>query len=113
MPSRVHSVKATSPTSLGLSQWLRRASAPRGGFLKAGLSTSSLSMRARSWRRVRSLKPVPTLPAKTSSPFSSFTARSRAPKPTRDFSGSVKPTMANSWRFRHFTLSQSLVRPEW
>ena len=68
LPSRVHSVKATSATSSGFTQWLRRASAPRGGFLKAGFSISSLSSRLRRSRRVRSLKPVPTLPAKTSRP---------------------------------------------
>jgi hypothetical protein len=62
VPSRVHSVNDTSPTSCGLTQCARRASAPVGGFAKGGSSAASAASCDDRRFSVASSKPVPTLP---------------------------------------------------
>jgi hypothetical protein len=63
VPSRVHSVNDTSPTSVGLTHVARRPSAPVGGFTKGGRSARFLSSSRRISASDASLNPVPTLPA--------------------------------------------------
>jgi hypothetical protein len=108
-PSLVHSPNFTCATSLGFTQWATR-SGPVGAGSNGQLFCSIPSSFFLSSRATFIENPVPTLPENTSFP-AAYTPSSRAPIPSREPSGSVKPPITSSCSLMHFTFSQLVVRP--